>query len=479
MSFRVVGSLAGWCGVVLCLAASSLVAASPAGAVAGFGDVANDSYYTEAVQWSVDNDVAGIDGNCFLPDTPVSRGEAAVYIWNMEGQPSAPAHSFVDVTVEGQDAAVSWMSHNEITTGTSPATFGPDTVLTRAHLVTFLWRLAGKPSAPAHRFVDVQASWQQVSVSWAADREITTGTSLTTFGPDTVLTRAHLVTFLYRYRGEPEVMVDPASPECETSQTVSAGGAHSCGLRADDTIECETSQTVSAGGAHSCGLRPDDTVTCWGSNFFGQAHAPSEALQTVSAGWWHSCGLRADDTVTCWGWNTRAGASASPSLFKSVSAGWFHSCGLRPDDTVTCWGSVFFGQAHAPSGVFKSVSAGWWHSCGLRADNTLTCWGNNDDGQVDAPSGVFQTVSAGGAHSCGLRADNTLTCWGRNTFGQAVAPAGVFQTVSAGGAHSCGLRADNTLTCWGNNSDGQAVAPSGVFQICFGRRGAFVWVACR
>ena len=215
MSFRVVGSLAGWCGVVLCLAASSLVAASPAGAVAGFGDVAEGRYYTEPVQWSVDNDVAGIDGNCFLPDAPVSRGEAAVYIWNMQGQPSAPAHSFVDVTVESQDAAVSWMSHNEITTGTSTTTFGPDTALNRAHLVTFLWRLANEPAAPDHPFSDVHASWQQGSVSWAADREITTGTSATTFDPDDTLTRAHLVTFLYRYQGEPEVMVDPASPECD------------------------------------------------------------------------------------------------------------------------------------------------------------------------------------------------------------------------------------------------------------------------
>ncbi len=215
MSFRVAGSLAGWCGVVLCLAASSLVAASPAGAVAGFGDVSEGRYFTEPVQWSVDNHVAGIDGNCFLPDAPVSRGEAAVYVWNMEGQPSAPAHSFVDVTDESQDAAVSWMSHNEVTTGTSPTTFDPGGELTRAHLVTFLWRLAGEPAAPAHPFVDVHAPWQQGSVSWAADREITTGTSPTTFDPDSPLTRAHLVTFLYRYQGEPDVTVDPASPECD------------------------------------------------------------------------------------------------------------------------------------------------------------------------------------------------------------------------------------------------------------------------
>ena len=216
MSFRVVRSLAGWCGVVLCLAASSLVAASPAGAVAGFGDVAEGRYYTEPVQWSVDNDVTGIDGNCFSPDAPVSRGDAAVYIWNMQGQPSgAPAHSFVDVTDESQDAAVSWMSHNEITTGTSLTTFDPDTALNRAHLVTFLWRLADEPSAPVHPFVDVHADWQQGSVSWAADRGITTGTSPTTFDPDDTLTRAHLVTFLYRYRGEPDVILDASTPHCD------------------------------------------------------------------------------------------------------------------------------------------------------------------------------------------------------------------------------------------------------------------------
>ena len=219
MSIR---SLAGWCGVVACLVAGSLVAASPAGAVAGYGDVAGDRYYTEPVQWSVDNDVTGIDGNCFLPDEPVSRGEAAGYIWNMEGQPSAPAHSFVDVTGEGENAAVSWMSHNEITTGTSPTMFGPDVTLTRAHLVTFLHRLADEPEAPPHSFNDVHATWQQDSVSWASDTGITTGTTPTTFSPDDTLTRAHLVTFLHRYQDKPEVTVDPTTPECDPEAEAAA-----------------------------------------------------------------------------------------------------------------------------------------------------------------------------------------------------------------------------------------------------------------
>ena len=126
--------LVGWCGLVLCFAASSLLVAAPAGAVAGYGDVAEDRYYTEPVQWSVDNDITDISGNCFGPDAPVSRGETAVYFWNMEGQPSAVAHSFSDIGVQAQNDAVSWMAAAGITTGTSPTTFSPDETLTRVQL---------------------------------------------------------------------------------------------------------------------------------------------------------------------------------------------------------------------------------------------------------------------------------------------------------------------------------------------------------
>ena len=140
----------------------------------------------------------------------------------MEGQPSAPAHSFVDVTDESQNTAVSWMSHNKITTGTSETTFAPDTTLTRAHLVTFLHRLAGEPEAPAHPFNDVHKDWQRNSVSWASHTEITTGTSATTFEPDQTLTRAHLVTFLWRYQDKPDVTVDPDTPLCDPEAEAAA-----------------------------------------------------------------------------------------------------------------------------------------------------------------------------------------------------------------------------------------------------------------
>ena len=189
---------------------------SPAGAVAGYGDVSEGTWYTDAVQWSTDNGIADISGFCFGPDAPVSRGETAVWIYHMENQPDAgDPHSFTDVTDASQNDAISWMANNEITTGTSPTTFAPDETLTRAQAATFLHRLAGKPEAPAHNFVDVVAGWQQDGVSWMAHTGITTGTSATTFAPEDTLTRAQLVTFLYRYQDEPDVTINTSTPTCD------------------------------------------------------------------------------------------------------------------------------------------------------------------------------------------------------------------------------------------------------------------------
>ena len=213
---------------------------SPAGAVAGYGDVGEGTWYTDAVQWSTDNGITDIAGPCFGPDTPVSRGETAVWIYNMENPPdnrvqgdyptTGPAtgdddgvgdrHSFTDVTDASQDDAISWMANTGITTGKSPTTFAPDDTLTRAEAAAFLHRLEGEPAAPPHSFVDVVTAWQQGGVSWMADTGITTGKSPTTFAPEDTLTRAHLVTFLYRYQNEPDVTVNTTTPTCDPAQTV-------------------------------------------------------------------------------------------------------------------------------------------------------------------------------------------------------------------------------------------------------------------
>ena len=275
--------------MVFALTASLLMGLpSPAGAVAGYGDVGEGNWYTDPVQWSTDNGITDISGFCFAPDAVVSRGETAVWIYNMENQPAAGAlHSFTDVTDASQDDAVSWMSNSGITTGTGTlgTTFSPEDTLTRAQAATFLHRLDGEPDAPAHSFVDVVDDWQQGGVSWMADRGITTGTSETMFSPEDTLTRAQLITFLYRYKNKPDVTINPATPDCDpTTDNPPA-----------------SFKAVSAGGDHSCAIRTDDTVTCWGQNSLGQADAPTGSFKAVSAGRDHSCGIRTDDTITCWG----------------------------------------------------------------------------------------------------------------------------------------------------------------------------------
>ncbi|MXW61371.1 MAG: hypothetical protein F4Y27_14165 [Acidimicrobiaceae bacterium] len=207
-------------GLVVALTAALLVASpSPAGAVAGYGDVPAGAWYTDAVQWAVDNGITDLSGPCFSPDVPVSRGEAAVWIYTMENRPDpGTSHPFSDVTDASHNDAISWMANTGITTGTSPTTFSPDETLKRVQAAAFLHRLAGEPSAPTHNFSDVVAPWQQAGVSWMAHTGITTGTTPTTFVPEGTLTRGQLITFLYRYQGEPAVTVNAETPLCDPTE---------------------------------------------------------------------------------------------------------------------------------------------------------------------------------------------------------------------------------------------------------------------
>ncbi len=216
------------------MAALLVASPSPAGAEAGYGDVSASNWYTDAVQWSVDQGITGDSGPCFGPDAAVSRGEAAVWIYNMEDQPDAGAlHSFRDVFDASQIHAISWMANSGITTGTSPSTFAPDETLQRGQAAALLHRLAGEPSAPPHSFNDVVAPWQQAAVSWMAHTGITTGTTPTTFAPEATLTRGQLITFLYRYQGEPEVVLDPAAPHCDP--TVDDGEPEPADIECEDS----------------------------------------------------------------------------------------------------------------------------------------------------------------------------------------------------------------------------------------------------
>jgi regulation of enolase protein 1 (concanavalin A-like superfamily) len=202
------------------------VAAAPAGGYAGFGDIALGRFFTEAVQWMVDNKyTTGITPTCFAPDDPVTRGQAATFLHRIEGSPPvSSSHPFVDVVADWQQDAVDWLWDKKLTTGTTPTTYEPERTLTRGEMAALIWRTAGEPGgSPPHPFVDVSRPWQQEPISWMADKGITTGKDPTHFAPEDPVTRGEFATFGYRWKESPAVVVDDYTPLCSTSDDFDGG----------------------------------------------------------------------------------------------------------------------------------------------------------------------------------------------------------------------------------------------------------------
>ena len=212
--------------VVVCLFSAGVAAAheGPGGEhPTRFTDVHAGDYYVTAVDWMVRNGITtGTSPTTFTPDRYVTRGEAAAFLWRASCKP-APArlHSFDDVGALWQQNPVSWLQLHGAAPVQGAATepdsmFGPSTPLTRAQIAAMLYAVDGAPpeDGPALPFTDVTAGWQIDPVRWLLHRDITTGTSPTTFHPDRNVTRAEFATFVWRYLNSPE----PDSAVCGTQQ---------------------------------------------------------------------------------------------------------------------------------------------------------------------------------------------------------------------------------------------------------------------
>ncbi len=96
---------------------------------------------------------------------------------------------------------VAFAYENGLFAGTSDTTFSPNASMTRAMLVTVLYRLEGQPAVNGRSgFSDVQYNgYYEDAVTWAADNSIVNGTSTTTFSPNANVTREQMAAILYRY----------------------------------------------------------------------------------------------------------------------------------------------------------------------------------------------------------------------------------------------------------------------------------------
>lgn len=166
-----------------------------------FLDVRPDAYYYDAVKWAIKQNItAGTTPSSFSPDDTCTQAQIITFLYRAVGSPAAMGKNvYTNNAVTSEQyyyQAMLWAYQNGVVTNTG---LNPNSNCTRSDVVTYLWRLAGKPPVDSSVFSDVPASADYAqAVAWAAQQGITAGTSATTFGPDTTCTRGQIVTFLYR-----------------------------------------------------------------------------------------------------------------------------------------------------------------------------------------------------------------------------------------------------------------------------------------
>lgn len=116
------------------------------------------------------------------------------------GGQSAWKNPYQDVTDSSSYyEAVCYVTEKGLMNGTSASTFSPDAAMTRAMMVTILWRMEKEPAALKSNFTDLTADWYRTAVDWAAETGVVNGVGNGKFAPNATLSLEQLITILYRY----------------------------------------------------------------------------------------------------------------------------------------------------------------------------------------------------------------------------------------------------------------------------------------
>ena len=210
----------------------------------GFSDVAESDYFADAVAWAVRQGVTtGTGANTFSPDSAVTRAEAVTFLWRAAGEPApaSSASSFSDVTDRSAYYydAVLWAAQEGITTGAGGGRFDLNSTLSYDQIFTFLCRAAGETASGN--------DWSAAAVNWASSNGLTDGLSFTAKAG---CPRSDVVYCLWKQMGGGETVQDP-------SQGVPAGSGDLEGARSAieaGLLDMETAIDVSAYGVESGAL---------------------------------------------------------------------------------------------------------------------------------------------------------------------------------------------------------------------------------
>ncbi|MCI9375678.1 MAG: S-layer homology domain-containing protein, partial [Oscillibacter sp.] len=172
-----------------------------AGKTNPFTDVPDNAYYKDAVLWALENGVTtGVTATEFRPNAACTRGQVVTFLWRAKGcpEPKTKTNPFTDVSSSSAFyKAILWAAENNITTGTTSSTFNPGGTCTSGHVVTFLWRANGKPAASGSSSLASAnpGKYYTNAVAWADTNGLLNGTA---FVPGSQSPRADIVTYLYR-----------------------------------------------------------------------------------------------------------------------------------------------------------------------------------------------------------------------------------------------------------------------------------------
>ena len=110
--------------------------------------------------------------------------------------------AFSDAVNHWASKSIAFVTEKKLFSGTTASTFSPNTTMTRGMLVTVLYRYEGMPQGATQSFGDVQPDkYYADAVAWAAQNNIVTGMN-NGFQPDTNISREQLAAILYRYSAE-------------------------------------------------------------------------------------------------------------------------------------------------------------------------------------------------------------------------------------------------------------------------------------
>ena len=173
-----------------------------------FVDVRPGDYFYDSVQWAVNLDITkGTSATTFSPKQGCTRAQIVTFLWRAANSPAprSSTNKFTDVyatTHADYMKAIIWATEQGITTGTGNGKFSPDATCTRAQIVTFLYRFKGNPAVYGSlNFSDVNKTEHAAfynAILWAVNNKITTGYGNGIFDPNGTCNRGDAVTFLYR-----------------------------------------------------------------------------------------------------------------------------------------------------------------------------------------------------------------------------------------------------------------------------------------